>query len=77
MKNYIYQQYFLEAVGKPKYEYEFDWNKYSMIEKSKFKKSTKLKEYILMEDADHYLGRSKFSDIIINTIKKCYNLFKN
>jgi esterase/lipase len=52
-------------------DYQDDWNKYSMKEKKLFEKDKNMKEYVIMEDANHFIWKDQeFSDEIIDTIKQ-------
>ena len=50
---------------------DIDWNKYSMKEKKLFTKDNNLVDYVIMNDAEHFIWENQeFSDIIINTINE-------
>ena len=67
---YIPTIFFRAYYSKPK-DYQIDWNKYSMKEKKLFEKDERMKKYISMNEAEHFIWKNQeFSDIIIETIKQ-------
>jgi len=69
-KLYVPTIFFRAYYPKPK-DYQIDWNKYSIEEKKSFNKDKNMIQYIIMNNADHFIWENQeFSDIIINTIKK-------
>jgi hypothetical protein len=69
-KLYVPTIFFRAYYPKPNKD-QIDWNKYVMIEKKLFEKDKNMKQYIIMNDADHYIWENQeFSDIIIDTIKQ-------
>lgn len=69
-KLYIPTIFFRAYHTKPKKD-DIDWNKYSIKENKLFKKDKNMIDYVIMNNAEHFIwNNQEFSDIIINTIKK-------
>jgi triacylglycerol esterase/lipase EstA (alpha/beta hydrolase family) len=62
---------FFRAYTSQPQEHQIYWFKSSKKEKKIFENDKNLKEYIIMDNADHYIWENQeFSDTIIDTIKK-------
>ena len=69
-KLYIPTIFFRAYSTNPK-DYQNDWNKYIMKEKKLFEKDKNMKEYIIMNDAEHFIwNNQEYSDKIIDSIKQ-------
>ena len=70
-KLHIHTIFFRAHHITPVEKWQKDFNKYSKKEKEFFIKDKNMKEYILMNDAEHFIWKNQiYSDKIIEIIKK-------
>lgn len=69
-KLYVPTLFFKAYSPKPQNKHQVEWNKYNKKEHQLFEKDKNMKDYVFMDNAEHFIWKKQeFSDIIIQTIK--------